>query len=123
MTDPTPEVVEVTDAPVSVITINGREIVIKSPNESQILQVIHEASIFQDESGRISQDRKFKSLDRFFRVLVSMVVKEEDREFVEDEIADGLLSAMIIMEQFKGAINKRKIEPTVRRAPRATRRN
>lgn len=124
MTEPTPEVVEPAEAPVSVMDVNGRKILIRTPNESQFLQLVHESSIFQDESGRIPQDRKFKSLDRVFRILVSMVVKEEDREYVEDEISDGLLSAMTIMEKFRDTVQKqRAIEPAVRRGSRQTRRN
>lgn len=69
-----------------IVTVKDREIVIRQLNSIQFMQLQHEASIMEKGDSSI---RMRKAMDRCYRILRSSFVNDEEREYVEDLIADG----------------------------------
>jgi hypothetical protein len=70
-----------------VVPIGGRDITVRRLNETQILQLNHEATLLQRED--LAPQRLRKGMDRVFRALSSVVVDEDDSDFLQDLMADG----------------------------------
>lgn len=89
MTEPT--IPERPERPTKKVKIGDIEVVAQTISEAQMMQLTHEAHLFQNP--KIPIERKQKGLDRIFRILNSVVVSDTDREAVEDQIADGKVDA------------------------------
>lgn len=99
------------------IPIGGKTIVIRALLPAQMLQMQHEARLM--ESSMVDTARKVKSLERVHRGLLSTIVQDSDREFVEDCMIDGtveledLMNAILELTGSSAASQEKK--PKVRR--------
>ena len=100
-----------------IIELKGRQLVIKSLNDAQIALMAREAKILQ---GNAEGDRKFTGVTRMFNLLESMVVQEEDKEYLNDLIVSGDVELKDLTD-FIAAFKPEDEKPTVRRGrpPRA----
>jgi hypothetical protein len=81
-----PDLLPTEEVKKAVVDINGRNVTLRQLTSTNIMQLQHEATILQHD--HIDIERKKKSMDRVFRILRSAVA-EDDREYVEDLMADG----------------------------------
>lgn len=68
------------------------------------MQMIHEAALFRSDT--IPRERKMKGLDRLYRVMISLVVNQDDKDFVEDLMADGELDMRELVTVINDLYNK-----------------
>jgi hypothetical protein len=97
------------------IPIGGKTIVIRALLPAQMLQMQHEARLM--ESSMVDTTRKIKSLERVHRGLLSTIVQDSDRDFVEDLMIDGKIELEDLMNavlDLTGAPSPEK-KPKVRR--------
>lgn len=88
MTEPIPFPVS-DEVFIGTATVAGREMQVKTITDAQFMLLSHEATLLQNPN--IDKARKIKGVDRAFRVLTSVIVNEDDVEFIEDQMADGHL--------------------------------
>lgn len=75
---------------VGTATVGGRDMSVKTLTDAQFMTLTHEATLMQNPN--VPTDRKLKSMDRAFRVLKSVVVEEDDMEYIQDEMAEGRIT-------------------------------
>lgn len=71
------------------LPIGDRMITVRALSNGQMMQLQHEANLLQKDS--LPGDRKMKGVDRIYRILKSAIVEPDEREYVEDQMADGEL--------------------------------
>lgn len=91
MTEAIPQLPEAAERPTKMIPIGGVEVLVRQLSEMQMIQLAHEIQLFSNK--KIPLDRKFKGLSRVYSIIASIVVEEDDRDTIEDLIADGKLDA------------------------------
>lgn len=77
------------EAVTKVIKLGDREVLCRMLTEAQFMQLAYETKLMTNNS--ISTDRKVKTLERIFRVMRSVVATEEDKEYLEDLVAEGVV--------------------------------
>lgn len=82
MVDPTPG----TERP---ITVRDREISVRKLIDTQYMLLNRCAQILTRPA--VEKEKKLETIDRMFTILESAVVKDDDREFLEDLMASGKL--------------------------------
>lgn len=108
------------ERPQKPLMVGDREILFQGLSESQYMQLVHEVTLFRKEETDIN--RKLKGLDRLYRVLLSLVVNENDRDYVEDAIADGGMDVMFLVKSLREIYDKQAVpEKKVRRGRPAQR--
>lgn len=70
--------------------MQGRSIVIRQLIDAQMMLLNRGARLLQ--RADLDKDSKLATVDRMFTILESVVVQPEDREFLEDLMAEGKLS-------------------------------
>lgn len=76
----------------TVVQLGGRDITLRQFNETQFLQLQHEALFLQrSDDMNVPFDRVSKSISRIFRALRAAVPNEDEREFLDDLMAEGEL--------------------------------
>ena len=107
------------ERPEKMVTIGGREILCKGLSDTQYMQLVHEAKLFTSDVVNI--DRKSKGLDRLFRVMISLIVNPDDRDYVEDLMADGELDLSYfttVLREIYDAPTPAAVKKQVRRGTR-----
>jgi hypothetical protein len=106
-----------TETPIIVATINGRDVKAVRPEVGQLALVQHQARILQrDGASRVQAER---ALSLVYRVVRGAIVDEADLDFIEDGIADkeltieGVLRAIVTAAEEATAEEAPK--PVVRR--------
>lgn len=108
------------ERPIRLLRIGGKDVSFRGLTEGQYMQMVHEASIFSNENT--PNDRRMKSLDRLFRVMFSLVVEPEDREYVEDQMADGEIDIHVLLKALRDVYKvDDTAQPKVRRGRPAKR--
>lgn len=97
------------------VLIGGREVLCRFLTEAQFMQLAYEAQVL--EAKQTPNERKIKTLSRIFRVMRSVVVEDDDRDYVEDLMADGTINMNTIL-----AVIKELNDSTVKKAPAKVRR-
>lgn len=69
----------------------GREVGVRTLDEAQLGLLAHQAKIMQRESS--TKDENVRALAMAFRIIFSAFPTPDDREFVEDSVADGKVTA------------------------------
>lgn len=82
--------------PTKLVTIAGREMMVKGITDAQFMQLSHEAAVVG--SDKLPGARQAKALDRVFRIIKSAIVEDDDKEYVEDQIADGNLTMPVLVK-------------------------
>lgn len=109
------------ERPQKAIKVGDREILFQGLTQSQYMQLVHEVTLFRNDNT--SMDRKLKGLDRLFRVLMSLLVNPEDRDYIEDQIADGEINVMFLVKALREIYDKQAdTQKKVRRGSPAKRR-
>lgn len=88
MTTPLPSFVD-DELFIGTTTVAGREMQVKAITDAQFMVLTHEATLLQNPN--VDKPRKIKAVDRVYRVFTSIIVNEEDIEFVQDSLAEGNL--------------------------------
>jgi hypothetical protein len=78
------------------VPIGGRNIVVRELTDAQMALLMRESDILKRKD--IDTERKLKTVSLMFKVLQSAVVQEEDREFVDEQIAIGDLGLREMMD-------------------------
>src|SRR5262245_17326281 len=96
--------------------VNGRDVLFRSLSSVQYMQLQHEGFLLEKDTT--DMNRKRKSLDRVFRTMRSAIVNDDDKEYIEDLIADGKISLRELVRKILQVYKSTKDEPTpaVRRA-------
>ena len=81
------------------VIIGDREVLCRMLTEAQFMQLAYEANVL--ENKHTPNERKIKTLSRLFRVMRSVIVDEDDREYVEDLMADGSVTMKHILSAIK----------------------
>lgn len=97
-----------------IVPVQGRSIVIRQLIDAQMMLLNRGARLLQRDD--LDKESKLATVDRMFTILESVVVQPEDREFLEDLMAEGKLSLRDMMS-FISAFNEDQEEekPKVRR--------
>lgn len=97
-----------------IVPVHGRSIVIRQLIDAQMMLLNRGARLLQ--RADLDKENKLATVDRMFTILESVVVQPEDREFLEDLMAEGKLSLRDMMS-FISAFNEDQEEekPKVRR--------
>ena len=100
-----------------IVDIKGRQVVIRMLSDAQIALLSREAKILQ---GNAEGDRKFTGVTRMFNILESMVVQEEDKDYLNNLIISGDIELKDLTD-FIAAFKPEDEKPKVRRGrpPRA----
>jgi len=100
-----------------IVDFRGRQLVLRQLNGAQVALMAREARILQRDGDGA---RKIDGVARMFNILESMVVQDEDREFLEDLIESGEVDLTELAEFIK-AFKPEDEKPKVRRGrpPRA----
>jgi hypothetical protein len=69
------------------IDFKGHRILIKKLVDGQFVQMNHEVNVMT--SNNADTDRKMKAMDRVHRIMLSVVLNPEDKETIEELMADG----------------------------------
>lgn len=101
------------------IPVHGRDILVKPVKDVQLVQMNHEVAITQ--SSNADNVRKMKAVDRIHRILLSVVIEDADKDFIEDLMADGELKMEDLLE-FISAFNDEKVPKKAVRRGRPVRR-
>lgn len=76
----------------AVVSLGGRDITLRQFNETQFMQLQHETLVLKrSEDGNMPFERVQKSLDRVFRAIRSAIPDEEQRDYIDDLMAEGEL--------------------------------
>lgn len=105
------------------VQIGEREVLCRFLTEAQFMQLAYEAQIM--ESPHTPDARKIKTLTRIFRVMRSIVVEDEDKEYVEDLMADGTVrmsDVLAVIKELNDSVATPKSSSKVRRGAIARRR-
>lgn len=94
------------------VDIKGRQVVVRMLLDAQLLLMTRESRILQQADA--SNARKVAGAARMFDILESMVVQDEDREYVSDLIAAGDLELKDLTE-FISSFKPEDEKPKVRR--------
>lgn len=94
------------------VTLKERTLVIKRLTDAQYALLARESQILQRDG--IDNARKVKGAARMFDVLESMVVQEDDRDFLTDQIAAGDVTLGDLMD-FVTTFTEAEEKPKVRR--------
>lgn len=82
----------VTERKTAVVSLGGRDITLRAFNETQFMQLQHESLVLKrSEDGNMPIDRVQKSLDRVFRAIRSAILDEDERDYIDDLMAEGEL--------------------------------
>lgn len=92
------------DRPSKVIKVGDRDILFQGLGEGQYMQMVHEGSLFNNPNT--NNDRKMKGLDRLYRTMLSLVVNGDDRDYLEDQMADGAIDMMFLVHALREIYNK-----------------
>lgn len=103
------------------VPIGDQVILVQSPTESQMMQLAHELSLMQLPVDKVTSERRMKSLDRSYRIVRSMIVNDDDKEWVEDSITDGTVSLKEIVNSIKNMYDEEKPKAATVRRGRQTR--
>lgn len=77
-----------TEVPVTgTVDVRGRTITIKKLVDTQMMLLAREAKILQRDD--IGNDRKLDGIDRMFRILESVVVEPDDKQYLEGLMIEG----------------------------------
>lgn len=106
------------------VPVGDRNVAVRSLGESQLVVLLSEAQSIQrrinraNEQGATDEDRKsiLSSVDRVFRILKSVMVLDDDREYVTDLMSEDRLSLADLIEIIS-AFKESKQAPQVRRKP------
>jgi len=113
MTDPTPGAVRP-------VTVRDRKILVRKLIDTQYMLLNRCAQILT--RPHVDKGKKLETIDRMFTVLESAIVNDEDREFLEDLMAEGkldlreLLGFVTVFEGDEEDDSKVEEQPKVRRA-------
>lgn len=94
------------------VDIKGRTVVVKAMNDAQIALMARESRLLQRDS--VEGSRKLTGVARMFDILESMVVQEEDQEYMTDLITSGDLTLNDLLG-FVTAFKSEDEKPKVRR--------
>jgi hypothetical protein len=72
-----------------IVPVQGRNIVIRQLADTQLMLLNRSARILQRSD--VDLDNKAATVDRMFTILENQVVQPEDREYLEDLMAEGKL--------------------------------
>lgn len=92
--------------PEKVIELAGRSIMFRGLTEGQHMQMVREASLFRNDST--PSQRRVKSLERLYIVMLSLVKEPDDREYVEDMISEGELDITFLVEALRNIYEKQE---------------
>ncbi len=103
------------------VPVQGRNIVVRQLVDAQMMLLNRGARLLQRDD--LDRDAKMATVDRMFTILESVVVQPEDREFLEDLMAEGKLNLRHLMD-FVSVFNEDEPEekPKVRRGRPAIKR-
>jgi hypothetical protein len=106
------------------VTFKGREIEVKKPTPEQLYaweRLLKKLEVLAKEAATVDQARTL--LDRCYKIINSVVAKEDDRLFLEDGALDGTVtieeSASIVLDALKVYEDELTPEPANRAARRA----
>lgn len=112
------------ERPSKTVSIGEYEILCQGLTETQYMQLMHEARMFT--SSTVDKDRKMKGADRLFRVMLSLIVNPDDRDYVEDLMADGKFEitelARVLRDLYEAPAAPKTGPQQVRRGSRAAKR-
>jgi hypothetical protein len=105
-----------------IVPVQGRNIVIRQLIDAQMMLLNRGARLLQRDD--VDKASKLATVDRMFTILESVVVQPEDKEFLEDLMAEGKLSLSDLMS-FISAFNEDQPDekPKVRRGRPAIKRS
>lgn len=101
------------------VDVKGRQVVIRMLMDAQLALMARESRVLQREDA--PNARKVAGAARMFDMLESMVVQEEDREYVADLIATGELE-LKDLTSFITSFKPEDEKPKVRRGRPPTKR-
>lgn len=78
-----------------IVQVRERTIVVRRLVDTQIMLLAREAKVLQRDD--VGMDRKLNGIDRMFRILESVIVQSEDREFLEELMINGDLDLTELM--------------------------
>jgi hypothetical protein len=94
------------------VEVRDRQVVVRMPEEAQLMLLARESRLLQREG--VDSARKVAGAARLFDVLESMVVQDEDREWLSDLIAAGEVD-LKELTGFMAAFKPEDEKPKVRR--------
>jgi hypothetical protein len=105
-----------------IVPVQGRNIVIRQLVDAQMMLLNRGARLLQRDD--IDRASKLATVDRMFTILESVIVQPEDKEFLENLMAEGTLS-LSDLTSFVSAFNEDQSDekPKVRRGRPAIKRS
>lgn len=100
------------------VPINGRQVVVKSPTDAQIMLLGQQSQIVMNE--RASGADRMNAVGTIMTVMTKLIVQDDDRAYVQEQIISGDLD-MAGMTKIVEAFRSTDKKPAVTRA-RASRR-
>ena len=101
------------------VDFRGRTLIIQKPNDAQIALMAREARLLERDG--VEGGRKVAGAARMFDILEGMVVGEDDREWVTEEIVAGKV-VLTDLTDFITAFRDEEEKPRVRRGRPPTKR-
>lgn len=101
------------------VDVRGREIQVRQLNDAQIALIFREARLLQKDS--VESARKLTAVGRVFDILESVVVSEDDREYLLDLTVEGNLGLSDLIGFIRVfAPDAEESKPAVRRGRRVS---
>ena len=101
------------------VDVRGREILVKQLNDAQLMLLLREAKLVQKEG--VEAGRRLTAIGRLFDILESVVISEDDREYLTDLTVAGDLALSDLLGFINAfATEVEQSKPTVRRARRVS---
>lgn len=109
------------EAVTKLMNIGGREVLCRFLTEAQFMQMAYEAQVLG--SDKIPDTRKIKTLTRMFRIMRSIIVDDDDKDYIEDLMADGTINMSDLLAVIKelNEAGTTKSTAKVRRGPARSR--
>jgi hypothetical protein len=103
-----------------IVDVRGRNIVVRELVDAQLLLLGREARLAMNPAT--DQNRRLICVGRIFDILESVIVQEEDRDYILDLTVKGTLS-LADMLGFISAFQEDEQKPRVRRGRASTKRS
>lgn len=72
-----------------IVAIRGRSVVVRKLHDAQFGLLVREANVVRRASAEQDAARVIRATDLLMRTLASAIVQEEDKEWLDDLMADG----------------------------------
>ena len=101
-----------------VVDVNGRSVVVKAPNDAQIMLMSQQGNVVANDRAKPAD--RMAAAGTLMNILSALIVQDDDRDYVKDEIIAGKLD-MAGMTPFITAFQDKAKPPAVRRGRAAAR--